>query len=159
MRCIAAALALLTANVVVAGPPIKDVFEKRTASLEVRALRVERDAGDLEVFVYSVKNLTSKPIKVLLSADGIALGLCAEFSRSTLTIIPTNETLKLAGRGLSLAPGQEAVQSLVAANTCLREKGLMHFLAYFLVREPDGLVRAESVELGNFKLKGRGTWP
>jgi hypothetical protein len=136
-------------------PPVQFASQ----SLLIRAIRVERTPEDLEVLVYSIKNTTRQSLRVLLRADTTEIGFCNEFSSSSVPIIPPEEMFKLQGRGLALEPGQETIQTLVGAKSCLREKMMINFLAYFVVRYPDGLVRGEQAGVGPFRLKGPGIWP
>jgi hypothetical protein len=133
--------------------------EAKARELQFRAIRFERTKDDLEVFVYSIKNTSKASITVLMTSEGTRLGLCNEFGKSSVPMIPPSEMFNLKGRGLTLGPGEETEQTLIASKNCLRETHVTNFDSDIFIRYPDRLVTSVNIGLGPFRLKPPGIWP
>jgi hypothetical protein len=130
-----------------------DIMDMQTRSLLVRVESVERTADNLEILKYSIKNTTSEEVRVLLQSEGTIVGLCDEYQESTVPFMSYKEFPNTNGRGLTLKAGEQRAQSLVLSKECLRQRDLVHFIGFFFVRRPSGLIGSEGFALGNVYFK------
>lgn len=132
-----------------------DVLEMQTPTLSIKVIGVERTQGDLERLNFSIRNTTSREVRILLDSDRTMVGLCGEFKESSIPLAAPRIPANADGKGLVLQAGERLSQYLVLGEDCLREYHVVHFVGYFVVRHADGLQSTEPFGLGNVYFKSR----